>query len=133
MKSVRGEIWWALFSSQPHRFLVTSVMCTEFLAVSSDREGPAISQLLEEPIKLYEQGPYESKFWRIELALFIDLEIIGSDFFLNNYQIWIIQWSLKSAPWLSVTFSMHPVTQLFRRYLLFISTLGPTALSTCHI
>lgn len=67
MKRLRGEnVFWELdvgsFAFQPHRFFITSVMCTRFLAVSSCREGLTISQLLEEPIKHYEQGPYESKF-----------------------------------------------------------------------
>lgn len=51
-----------LFAFQSHRFLITSVMCEGFLAVSSFRKGLTVSQLPREPIKHYEQGPYESKF-----------------------------------------------------------------------
>lgn len=56
-----GELDVGLFALQPHRFLITPVTCTGFLAVSSYREGLTISQLLGEPIEHYEQGPYESK------------------------------------------------------------------------
>lgn len=67
MKMFPGEnMFWeldvGLFAFPPHTSLITSVMCTGLLTVSSCREGLTISQLPGEPMKHYEQGPYESKF-----------------------------------------------------------------------
>ena len=113
---------------QSHRFLTTSDMCTRFLAIRpAERVWPSVN------FQGNQSSIMNKTLWKQILMNWIG-SLLGPGnhmaWLIKKYWAWMIQWSLKSAPWPSVSFSDHSFTQFFSKSLLFVSTMKLTVLST---